>query len=174
MKSVIAMVSALFLSALMMACQNGGTKSGNTTVQKHEETKVYSINTTEEWINHVANAKTIKEIDDGLLSMSRDKIVDITLELTEELGAYGYMVNEYGTVYADLDKAKNQCLAWNYIMYGANIHKDIFTSQQWANVEGIHSISQALAILASEYVLGKGTANSLMDAYGEYKGNTSK
>ena len=122
-----------------------------------------SINTTQEWVSFISSNSNVKVIDDGFLSIPKEKAVDIALDLTKTISQYALMDS-----YLLDEKMKNECKAQLYIINGILLHEDLFTKTQINRIENMDKVQAVYSIEAATNALGKDKVTLLTGEYAHF------
>jgi len=138
---VIMMFGLLVLVGLMSSCDSG---------------KKYQINDTQDWIDFVASAPEIKEIDECFMSMTPKQTIYIFEEMVP-------MLNNLTTTDP---KAKAKCRAFLWLNVGVAIHKDRYTNEEFDYMDSYTGYGTARYVCVAN--LGSDEGNKIIERYGKY------
>ena len=123
--------------------------------------KQYHIRHTQDWVDFVRSAQTIKEIDDCLNSMSIDMMINIFDELKDE--------TIKGKVNDEETNVKARASWWIFIYSGVQhtMGTNRFSTEQWSRFEEIYNKYSSLYSFALKQSIGNGM-QIMIDTYAAY------
>lgn len=154
----------LLLLIINYACGNSNTMTERT--EQEVSHKHYSIKSTQDWISHVANATDVSVINDGFLSMDKELVIDVAIELTKKIGGYAFWPDE--GLWAVSNDMRKECLAQTYIAYGLTIYEALFSKQQIDHFNNEVGSDAGFSIVGASKMLGKENYNTIVNDYSNY------